>query len=101
MPYRDLGVIHSNGYGQVVGRIKDMVIRGGENLFPREIEERILHHPKVSEAYVIGVPDIRMGEELCAWIKLNSDSTEITEQEIKEFCKETLALKSTFWRREL
>ena len=87
----DLGVIHANGYGQIVGRIKDMVIRGGENLFPREIEERVLHHPEVAEAYVIGVPDDRMGEELCAWIKLQADSKDVTEQDIKAFCKETLA----------
>ena len=86
----DLGVIHANGYGQVVGRIKDMVIRGGENLFPREIEEVWGHHPEVSEAYVIGVPDQRFGEELCAWIKLHSNST-LTEMEIKAFCRESLA----------
>ena len=87
----DLGVIHSNGYGQVVGRKKDMVIRGGENLFPLEIEERLLHHPEVAEAYVVGVPDDRMGEELCAWIKLHANSKGVTEQDIKDFCKETLA----------
>ena len=88
----DLGIIHANGYGQVVGRIKDMVIRGGENLFPREIEELLGHHPAVAEAYVIGVPDPRFGEELCAWIKLHSDcSSDLSEGQIKDFCKESLA----------
>ena len=88
--FRDIAVIYSNGYGQIVGRIKDLVIRGGENLYPREIEEVLIHHPDVSEAYVVGVPDDRFGEELCAWIKLKSGSFG-DELGIKTFCKAKLA----------
>ena len=62
--------IDEEGYCNIVGRIKDMVIRGGENVYPREIEEFLYRHPKVEEVQVVGVPDAKYGEELCAWIKL-------------------------------
>ena len=94
--FSDIAIIQENGYGQIVGRIKDMVIRGGENLYPREIEEVLIRHKDIAEAYVVGVPDERMGEELCAWLKFSlscgqkDDSTSIIE-EIKEFCKQELA----------
>src|SRR6185312_7117408 len=64
----DLGTIDADGYGNVVGRIKDMVIRGGENIYPREIEEFLYAHPKVADVAVVGVPDEKFGEELCAWV---------------------------------
>src|SRR6185437_7190732 len=68
----DLGVLDGEGYGTVVGRIKDMVIRGGENIYPREIEEFLHAHPKVVDVQVVGVPDRQMGEQLCAWIRLRA-----------------------------
>eukprot|EP00928_Gymnodinium_smaydae_P055207 TRINITY_DN38800_c0_g1_i1.p1 TRINITY_DN38800_c0_g1~~TRINITY_DN38800_c0_g1_i1.p1 ORF type:complete len:603 (-),score=75.86 TRINITY_DN38800_c0_g1_i1:48-1775(-) len=64
----DLAVISENGFCQIVGRIKDMILRGGENIFPREVEEPLIAHPEVSNAAVIGVPDARLGEQVCAWI---------------------------------
>ena len=67
-------------------RIKDMVIRGGENIYPREIEESLHKHPNIIEAQVVGVPDHRMGEELCAWIRVKDGET-VTEEEVKAFCK--------------
>ena len=63
-------VLHPNGYGEIVGRIKEMVIRGGENIYPKEIEEVLHRHPDVLEAAVIGIPDERLGEDLCVWIRL-------------------------------
>jgi hypothetical protein len=66
----DLATIDDEGYCNIVGRIKDMVIRGGENVYPREIEEFLYRHPKVQDVQVVGVPDVKYGEELCAWIKL-------------------------------
>lgn len=83
---RDLGVIQEDGSFDIVGRIKDMIIRGGENLFPKEIEELLHQHPKVMEASVVGIPDERMGEELCAWIRLEHN-TECTEDELKAYFK--------------
>jgi fatty-acyl-CoA synthase len=82
----DLGVIDEAGYGNIVGRIKDMVIRGGENLFPREIEEFLYTHPAVADVQVVGVPDTRYGEELCAWIRLHPGRT-LTEAEVRAFCQ--------------
>ncbi len=64
----DLATMDGEGYVNIVGRIKDMVIRGGENIYPREIEEFLYRHPKVQDVQVVGVPDKRYGEELCAWI---------------------------------
>jgi fatty-acyl-CoA synthase len=86
----DLGTIDEEGYVKIVGRLKDMVIRGGENIYPREIEEFLHHHPKVADVYVIGVPDQKYGEELMAWIKV-LDGQCLTEDEVKEFCKDRIA----------
>jgi fatty-acyl-CoA synthase len=86
----DIGVIDDEGYGKVVGRIKDMVIRGGENLYPREIEEFLYHHPKVVDVQVVGVPDKRYGEELCAWIRL-APGESADEEEIRAFCRDRIA----------
>ncbi|HVH80584.1 MAG TPA: AMP-binding protein, partial [Stellaceae bacterium] len=86
----DLATIDDEGYYNIVGRIKDMVIRGGENVYPREIEEFLYRHPKVQDVQVIGVPDPRYGEELCAWVKLRADE-QATAEEIQEFCKGQIA----------
>ena len=82
----DLATMDEEGYFNIVGRIKDMVIRGGENLYPREIEEFLYRHPKVSDVQIVGVPDAKYGEELCAWIKL-AEGKDATEDEIRDFCK--------------
>ena len=68
----DLAVMREDGYCQIVGRIKDMVIRGGENVYPREIEEFLHTHPDIDDVQVIGVPDPKYGEEICAWIKMRA-----------------------------
>lgn len=81
----DLATMDEEGYCAIVGRIKDLVIRGGENLFPREIEDFLYTHPDILEAQVVGVPDEKYGEELCAWIKLKETSS-ITEEDIRAFC---------------
>ncbi|HWE78437.1 MAG TPA: AMP-binding protein [Pseudolabrys sp.] len=86
----DLATIDADGYVNIVGRIKDMVIRGGENVYPREIEEFLFRHPKVEAVQVIGVPDLKYGEELCAWIKLKGGMM-ATPAEIQEFCKGQIA----------
>jgi fatty-acyl-CoA synthase len=86
----DLGVIDEAGYGNVVGRIKDMVIRGGENIYPREIEEFLYRHPAIQDVQVIGVPDARFGEEVCAWIVLKP-GVALSEDEVKSFCQGQIA----------
>jgi fatty-acyl-CoA synthase len=86
----DLATMDGEGYVNIVGRIKDMVIRGGENVYPREIEEFLYSHPAVSDVQVIGVPDRKYGEELCAWIVLKSDQR-ATEEDIRSFCKGRIA----------
>jgi fatty-acyl-CoA synthase len=86
----DLGVIDAEGYGNVTGRLKDMVIRGGENVYPREIEEFLYRHSKVQAVQVCGVPDIKFGEEVCAWIQLKTGASS-TEEEFREFCKGQIA----------
>jgi fatty-acyl-CoA synthase len=86
----DLATIDSEGYCNIVGRIKDMVIRGGENVYPREIEEFLFQHPKIEAAQVVGLPDPKYGEELCAWIKLRNGES-MTEEEVKEFCRGRIA----------
>jgi fatty-acyl-CoA synthase len=86
----DLGTIDGEGYVKIVGRLKDMVIRGGENIYPREIEEFLHHHPKVADVYVIGVPDIKYGEELMAWVKVVGGQ-QVTAEEIREFCDGKIA----------
>ena len=86
----DLGTIEAEGYLNIVGRIKDMVIRGGENLYPVEVEEVLFQHPAVASAQVIGVPDERMGEELMAWVVVREVGA-LTEDELKDFCKDRIA----------
>jgi fatty-acyl-CoA synthase len=86
----DLGVIDDASYGNIVGRIKDMVIRGGENIYPREIEEFLYAHPKVADVQVVGVPDPKMGEELCAWVRL-APGESANEEEIRGFCHGQIA----------
>jgi fatty-acyl-CoA synthase len=86
----DLAVIDAEGYGRIVGRLKDMVIRGGENISPREIEEFLYRHPSVEDVAVVGVPDARMGEELCAWIRLRAGASGDAE-EIRAFCRGRIA----------
>jgi fatty-acyl-CoA synthase len=86
----DLATMDADGYCNIVGRIKDMVIRGGENLYPREIEEYLYRHPKVADVQVFGVPDPKYGEELCAWIKL-VEGAAADDLEIREFCQGQIA----------
>jgi fatty-acyl-CoA synthase len=86
----DLATMDDDGYVRVVGRIKDMIIRGGENVYPREIEEFLYTHPEVADVQVIGVPDERYGEELMAWI-VARPGTQPTEDAIKEFCRGKIA----------
>jgi fatty-acyl-CoA synthase len=86
----DLAVRRPSGHYRITGRIKDMVIRGGENIYPREIEEFLFTHPAVESASVLGIPDPKFGEELCAWIKLKPNQT-VTEEEIRTYCREALA----------
>lgn len=86
----DLATIDDEGYCNIVGRIKDMVIRGGENIYPREVEEFLFTHPKIEAAQVVGLPDQRYGEELCAWIKLRSGET-MSENEVREYCMGKIA----------
>jgi fatty-acyl-CoA synthase len=74
---------------RVVGRIKDMIIRGGENIYPREVEEFLYTHPAIAEVQVFGVPDEKMGEEVCAWIQLHPGET-LTEQAVKDFCRDQI-----------
>ena len=86
----DLAVMDAEGYVNIAGRIKDMVIRGGENIYPREIEEFLYRHPGVQDVQVVGVPDKKYGEELCAWI-IRRPGSNVTDEEIREFCKGQIA----------
>ncbi|HKF67092.1 MAG TPA: AMP-binding protein [Vicinamibacterales bacterium] len=86
----DLAVMRDDGSVNIVGRLKDMIIRGGENIYPREIEEFLYTHPSVSDVQVIGVPDVKYGEEVCAWIRLR-DGQAATLDEIREFCRGQIA----------
>jgi fatty-acyl-CoA synthase len=86
----DLATMDADGYCNIVGRIKDMVIRGGENIYPREIEEFLYRHPAIQDVQVFGVPDQRYGEELCAWIKVRDGAT-LTDEDVKAFCKDQIA----------
>ncbi len=81
----DLGSMNDDGYLQITGRTKDVVIRGGENISPREIEEFLLTHPDVVEAYVVGVPDVKLGEELAVWLRLRPGAPELTHLDLREF----------------
>ncbi|MEX1147963.1 MAG: AMP-binding protein, partial [Sphingomonadales bacterium] len=86
----DLATLDDAGYCNIVGRVKDMIIRGGENVYPREIEEYLYRHPKVQDVAVFGVPDDRYGEAVVAWIRLK-DGEDATEAEIVDFCKGQIA----------
>jgi fatty-acyl-CoA synthase len=86
----DLATIDDEGYCNIVGRLKDMVIRGGENIYPREVEEFLFRHPDIEDVQVVGVPDAKYGEELCAWIRLRSDR-QVTAEEIVSFCRGQIA----------
>jgi fatty-acyl-CoA synthase len=86
----DLGIMDSEGYVSVVGRLKDMIIRGGENIYPREIEEFLFTHPDIQDAKVIGVPDEKYGEEVCVWVQLKEGSS-LAEDDIRAYCKDHIA----------
>ncbi|TME61180.1 MAG: AMP-binding protein, partial [Chloroflexi bacterium] len=86
----DLATMDEEGYINIVGRIKDMVIRGGENVYPREIEEFLYTHPKISDVQVIGVPDPKYGEEIMAWVKLKPGE-QATKEEIIAYCEGKIA----------
>jgi fatty-acyl-CoA synthase len=86
----DLGTIDQDGYGKIVGRLKELIIRGGENISPAQIEEFLHRNPKIEMAQIVGVPDEKYGEELCACIKLKSGET-LSEEELKAFCRGQIA----------
>ena len=86
----DLATIDEHGYGNIVGRVKDMLIRGGENVYPREVEEFLFRHPAVAQVQVFGVPDARYGEEVCAWVVLKPGQ-QLTTEELREFCRDQIA----------
>jgi fatty-acyl-CoA synthase len=85
----DIATMDASGYVRIVGRIKDMIIRGGENIYPREVEEFLYQHPAISEVQVFGIPDEKMGEEVCAWIQLN-DGADLTADDVKAYCKDQI-----------
>jgi fatty-acyl-CoA synthase len=87
----DIATMDPDGYINITGRIKDMLIRGGENIYPREVEEFLFTHPDVVDVQVIGVPDARYGEEVMAWIKLRPGAAELTAQDVHAFCSGRLA----------
>jgi fatty-acyl-CoA synthase len=87
----DLAVMDDEGYVNITGRIKDMVIRGGENVYPREIEEFLYTHPDILDAQVIGVPDAKYGEELMAWVRMKEGATPLTAKGMRDFCTAKLA----------
>ncbi len=86
----DLAVMDEAGYLNIVGRIKDMVIRGGENVYPREVEEFLYAHPAIEDVQVVGVPDLKYGEEMCAWVKLRPGA-ELSQDEVREYCRGKIA----------
>jgi fatty-acyl-CoA synthase len=86
----DVATIDEDGYCRITGRIKDIVIRGGENISPREVEEYLYRHPAIRDVQVIGVPDDKYGEELCAWVVLRPDAS-VTGDDIREFCRGQIA----------
>ena len=86
----DLATMRPDGYFRITGRLKDMIIRGGENIYPREVEEFLYTHPKVADVQVVGLPDEKLGESVAAWIRLKSGET-ATEEEMREFCRGRIA----------
>jgi len=87
----DLAVMRDDGYCTIVGRIKDMVIRGGENIYPKEIEEFLYTHPDIEDVQVIGVPDVKYGEELCAWVKMRAGREPVDADDLRAFATGKLA----------
>jgi fatty-acyl-CoA synthase len=87
----DLAIMDDEGYLNITGRIKDMVIRGGENIYPREIEEFLYGHPDIVDAAVIGVPDEKYGEELMVWVRLRPGAGPLTADSLREYCTGKLA----------
>src|SRR5262249_20362309 len=87
----DLAVMDGEGYVNIVGRIKDMIIRGGENVYPREIEEFLYSHPDIVDVQVIGVPDLRYGEEIMAWVKLREGAADVDAESVRAFCQGKIA----------
>jgi fatty-acyl-CoA synthase len=87
----DLAVMRPDGYCNIVGRIKDVVIRGGENIYPREVEEFLYTHPDIEDAQVVGVPDARYGEEICAWIRMRPGRRALDAAAVREFAAGKLA----------
>jgi fatty-acyl-CoA synthase len=87
----DLAVMDEDGYVNIVGRIKDMIIRGGENVYPREIEEFLYTHPDIVDVQVIGVPDVKYGEEIMAWIRLRDRAEALTVERLRSFCEGRIA----------
>ena len=85
----DIATMDASGYVRIVGRIKDMIIRGGENIYPREVEEFLYQHPAISEVQVFGIPDEKMGEEVCAWIQIN-EGADLTADDVKAYCKDRI-----------
>jgi fatty-acyl-CoA synthase len=83
--------MRDDGYVNIVGRIKDLVIRGGENIYPREVEEFLYGHPDIEDVAVIGVPDERYGEELMAWIRLRKGAEPLDENDVRSFCRGKIA----------
>jgi fatty-acyl-CoA synthase len=86
----DLATMRPDGYFKITGRSKDMVIRGGENIYPREIEEFLYTHPKIADVQVIGVPDLKLGETIGAWIRLKAGES-ASEDEIRDYCRGRIA----------
>jgi fatty-acyl-CoA synthase len=86
----DLALRESNGYYRITGRLRDLIIRGGENIYPREVEERLYQHPAIADVQVVGIPDRRLGEDVLAWVQLKSGH-QVTEDELREFCRQGLA----------
>jgi fatty-acyl-CoA synthase len=86
----DLATIDAAGYCNIVGRVKDMLIRGGENVYPREIEEYLMRHPRIADAQVFGVPDPKFGEEVCAWVIARAGQS-LSVDEVREFCRGQIA----------
>ncbi len=87
----DLATMDADGYLNIVGRIKDLVIRGGENVYPREIEEFLYTHPDIADVQVVGVPDAKYGEELCAWVRMREGAEPLDAAAVKAFCAGKLA----------
>ncbi len=86
----DLGAMAGNGYFRITGRAKDLIIRGGENIYPREVEEFLYTHPKIADVQVVGLPDDRLGETVAAWIRLKSGE-QCCEDEVRDFCRGKIA----------